>query len=213
MTRFEARKQRGFTLLELVVAIAIFAAMYIMAQQFLSAALRNRATIERHADALETAQRTLIFLTMDLEQVVARPVRDRFGETRPAVEGDADTVSVTRLGWANPMDLRKRSTLQRVTWRLEEDRLIRSHYRVLDRGQGAQPVETVMMENVTRFEVRYLYRSRAGEWQWNRRWPRDQVRALSPIRQPLPRSLEITVEREQGQGLHRYFRLVENPWS
>jgi general secretion pathway protein J len=207
------RQEGGFTLLELVVAIAIFAAMYVMAQQFLSAALRNRETIDRHADALETAQRTLIFLTMDLEQVVARPVRDRFGETRPMVEGDEETVSVTRLGWANPMDLRKRSTLQRVTWRLEGDQLIRSHYRVLDRGQSERPVDTVMMEDVTSFEVRYLFRNQAGEWQWNPRWPRDEARSVSPIRQPLPHSLEITVERTQGQGLHRYFRLVENPWS
>lgn len=203
----------GFTLLELVVAIAIFAAMYVMAQQFLSAALRNREILNRHADALEAGQRTLIFLTMDMEQIIARPVRDSFGDTRPAVEGVEDGVSLTRLGWANPMDLRRRSTMQRVTWRLEDDQLIRSHHRVLDREAGAEPVDTVMMEGVSDFRVRYLYETPAGEYEWGRRWPREDTTGSGVLRQPLPRSLEITVEREEGSGLHRYFRLVENPWS
>ena len=203
----------GFTLIELVVAIAIFAAMYVMAQQFLSAALRNRDILNRHADALESGQRTLIFLTMDMEQIIARPVRDRFGDTRPAVEGGENGVSVTRLGWANPMDLRKRSTMQRVTWRLEDDQLIRAHYRVLDRGAGAEPRETVMMEDVRAFRVRYLHETPAGEPEWIRRWPPEDRTGSGVLRQPLPLSLEITVERDQGMGLHRFFRLVENPWS
>jgi general secretion pathway protein J len=203
----------GFTLIELVVAIAIFAAMYVMAQQFLSAALRNREILNRHADALESGQRTLIFLTMDMEQIIARPVRDRFGDTRPAVEGGENGVSVTRLGWANPMDLRRRSTMQRVTWRLRDDELVRSHYRVLDRAAGAEPRETVMMEDVSDFRVRYLHETPAGEPEWIRRWPPEQTRGDAVLREPLPQSLEITVERDQGTGLHRYFRLVENPWS
>jgi general secretion pathway protein J len=212
MMRGYARTE-GFTLLELVVAIAIFAAMYVMAQQFLSAALRNREILNRHADALESGQRTLIFLTMDMEQTIARPVRDRFGDTRPAVEGGESRVSLTRLGWANPMDLRHRSTMQRVTWRLRDDQLIRAHYQVLDRAAGAEPRQAVLMDDVSDFQVRYLHETGAGESEWIRRWPPEDTAGSRVLRQPLPQSVEITVKREQGTGLHRFFRLVENPWS
>lgn len=205
--------QSGFTLLEVVVAMAIFAAMYVIAQQFFNAALRNRDILNDHAQTLEKTQRALIFLTMDMEQAIARPVRDSFGDVRPAVEGGEEAVSLTRLGWANPLDLRQRSTMQRVTWVLEEDRLLRRYTPVLDLGVGMEPEETVMMEGVSEFQVRYLQRGPGGEWQWIRRWPDGENAGLSPLRQPMPRSLEINVELEGGGGLHRYFRLVENPWS
>lgn len=205
--------QSGFTLLEVVVAMAIFAAMYVMAQQFFNAALRSRDILNQHAQTLEKTQRALIFLTMDMEQAIARPVRDSFGDVRPAVEGSDTAVSLTRLGWANPLDLRQRSNMQRVTWILEEDRLLRRYNPVLDLGVGAEPVETVMMEGVSDFQVRYLQRGAGGDWEWIPRWPDGENATLEPLRQPMPRSLEITVELEDGGGLHRYFRLVENPWS
>lgn len=206
-------RQSGFTLLEVIVAMAIFAAMYVIAQQFFNAALRNRDVLQEHAQTLEKTQRALIFLTMDMEQAIARPVRDSFGDVRPAVEGTDTAVSLTRLGWANPLDLRQRSNMQRVTWILEENRLLRRYNPVLDLGVGAEPVETVMIEGVSDFQVRYLQRGPGGDWEWIPRWPDGENAALEPLRQPMPRSLEITVELEDGGGLHRYFRLVENPWS
>lgn len=201
----------GFTLIELVVALAIFAAMMVIAQQFLSGALRNREQLQESALKLDAMQRTLVFLTMDMEQLVARPVRDSFGDLQPAVVGTDQRVAVTRLGWANPFDLRKRSRMQRVDWSLEEGQLIRSYLPVLDAGTGTTAERTVLLENVKSLDIRYLEKTADG-WQWAEAWP-PPASVQPSVDQPLPRSLEITVELEDGRSLHRFFRVSQNPWS
>lgn len=201
----------GFTLIELVVALAIFAAMMVIAQQFLSGALTNRERLRENALELDAMQRTLVFLTMDMEQLVARPVRDSFGDLQPAVVGTDQRVAVTRLGWANPFDLRKRSLMQRVNWSLEEGQLIRSYLPVLDAGAGTRAERTVLLDDVKRLDIRYLAKTAADGWQWAQAWPPPSSVQAS-VDQPLPRSVEITVELEDGRSLHRFFRVTHNPW-
>ena len=49
-----------------------------------------------------------------------------------------------------------RSALQRVQWWLEEGTLWRGYFPVLDRAPGTEAIETPILEEVTRFEVRFL---------------------------------------------------------
>lgn len=206
-------RQRGFTLLEVVVAMGIMAFVFVAAQQIMSGQLNMFSRQQDHRQALEATQRTLMFLTLDMEQLVARPVRDSFGDFRPAVEGNDRNLFVTRLGWANPFDLRARSSMQRVGWELRDEKLVRTHMPVLDAGVGTEPVETVMLEAVTSAEFRYLERSEQGEYKWLEEWPPPARSGANPLTNPLPASIEVTVELDNGQSLHRYFRLVANPWQ
>jgi general secretion pathway protein J len=43
-----------------------------------------------------------------------------------------------------------------VHWWLENDQLWRGYYPVLDRTAGTEPIETLILDDVTRFEVRFL---------------------------------------------------------
>src|SRR5690625_3935509 len=81
-------KHSGFTLLEVIIAIAIFAAMYVFAQYAFTQALDNRALLMEHAAQQESRQRLLLQLSQDIEQLIARPVRDGFGDLEPALMGD-----------------------------------------------------------------------------------------------------------------------------
>ena len=78
-------KHSGFTLLEVIIAIAIFAAMYVFAQYAFTQALDNRALLMEHAAQQESRQRLLLQLSQDIEQLIARPVRDGFGDLEPAL--------------------------------------------------------------------------------------------------------------------------------
>lgn len=207
------KRQRGFTLLEVIVAVGIMAFVFVAAQQIMSGQLSVFSRHQENRQALESAQRTLVFLTQDMEQLVARPVRDSFGDIRPAIEGNDQRVWVTKLGWANPFDLRSRSNMQRVGWELQDGDLVRRHLPVLDVGVGTEAQETVMLEGVESLEFRYLEKGPQGEFKWQNQWPPIDSTGNNALLEPMPASIEVTVKLENGQSLHRFFRLVANPWS
>lgn len=208
------RRQGGFTLLEVIVAIAIFAVMYLIAHASFSEALNNRELLAEHATRQESRQRALIFLAQDIEQIIARPVRDAFGDQQPALRGTLEYFEFTRLGWANPFDLRPRSQMQRVAYLLdEEQRLVRRYWPALDVNVGTEPVDMILLEGVDTLTFRYLAEDPNGDWQWFDIWPDIHLEQTPPLHQPLPRSVEMEIRLEDGSRLHRYFRTVINPWS
>ena len=90
--------------------------------------------------------------------MVNRPVVDEFGQVVPALMGGEmarEPLSLTRAGWHNS-SAAPRSTLQRVRWWLEDERLWRGYFPVLDRTAGTEPVETAILEGVERFELKFL---------------------------------------------------------
>ena len=205
---------RGFTLLEILVVLVIMAGMMAVAYGFFSTALRDADRLAGHAHRLESEQRALAFLTMDFEQVLARPARDSFGEPQAAVGSlQQGGVALTRLGWANPFDLRHRSQLQRVFYQLDEGRLMRRHFPTVDINSGSEVQELVLIEDVQEFQVRFLERTEGGEWQWHEEWPTVAMNQISnSLLIPLPASVEVQITLEDGRELHRFFRLPVNPW-
>lgn len=182
----------GFTLLEVLLAMAITAMVAMMAYAGLNAAM-NAA--ERHGEQvarLGEVQTALGWLVRDLRHSVDRPVLDADGEALPALRGDAveeDWLELTRTGWANQRGQRHGS-LQRVRYRLDaEGQLWREHWLVLDRidddEQGLQQVR--LMSGVTRVALRFLD-GKAGNaasqelgGEWVERWPATRGDRLLPL--------------------------------
>lgn len=207
-------RQRGFTLLEVLVAIAIFALMYVLAQQFFSRILTNRDLLNAKAVTLEQRQRALLMMVQDFEQLIARPVRDKLGTQEPALVGNELGVEFTHLGWANPFALQHRSHMQRVRYVFYDHQLVRRYWPVLDANVGTRPVDTMLLDKVESVQFRYLKRDAAtDQWLWLTHWPDNQDSQTPALLQPLPVSVEVTIDMENGDSLHRYFRLVINPWE
>ena len=60
-------RTRGFTLLEMVVTIAIFAFIYVWVASFLGTALQGREQLNANAGIMERNQRAVTYLTLDFE--------------------------------------------------------------------------------------------------------------------------------------------------
>ena len=150
--------ESGFTLVEVLIAMAITAFVSVLSYQTLSTALAGIESARTESERLYEINRAFTVLSRDVRQMTNRPVRDEFGQMASAVSGGElarDPLRLTRSGWHNSTGA-PRSTLQRVAYRLEEDKLLRLSYPVLDRTTAIEPTETVLIDGVEVFELRFL---------------------------------------------------------
>jgi general secretion pathway protein J len=149
---------RGFTLIEVLIALAISALVAVIAYASLSSVLRGVERLRETTDRTYEVDRAMMILSRDLRQMVDRPVRDEFGEIEPALTGGElarFALSLTRTGWFNPGGY-PRSNLQRVNYRLEDDALWRDTYPVLDRAGNTEPDSVLLLDGVESLRFGFL---------------------------------------------------------
>ena len=193
----------GFTLLELLVALAIFGLLATMSYSGLRVVLEQQAGTEIEAERLGELQKIYLLMQRDLEQVVPRPVRDEFGDQRPALLG-GDSLELTRGGWNNPAG-RLRSTLQRVGYNHEDQQLVRYIWSVLDRAQDSEPIRQPLAENIEELQIRYLGENN----EWQDEWPEAKAAGggaeVEPP--PVPKAVEVSIDHEHYGLLVWLFQL------
>ena len=147
---------RGFTLMEMLVALGIFAAIGVISAQLLRQTIDVSDAVINRGDRLVEIQRAMNVISRDFRQVVKRTVRDEFGDaTYPFELDNFGVLKFTKAGWSNIMN-RPRSTLQRVEYYFETGSLIRRYWPVLDRTEVSEPFEQVLLTDVESFEFAIL---------------------------------------------------------
>lgn len=170
----------GFTLLELLVAMAIFAIIGALAMGGLNSVITQQEIARKQLDRLHQVQRAVRIMTSDFSQLSPRKVRDEGGTPEAEISAQSDIASCgfeylvcfSRDGWRNPFALFARGTLQRVQYHLDDGKLVREHWSVMDRTLVNEPKEDVLLDGVERFELAFLDRASAGDWQTV--WPPQQ---------------------------------------
>ncbi len=200
------RRGGGFTLIEVMVSLAIFGFLAAFSYLTLNGIVEQTRIVGEEMTELQALQRTLQRMNLDFSQLVPRPVRDELGDGRqPSLRADArstELVELTRGGWPNPLVL-PRPTLQRVSYRIEEDRLIRRQWPVLDRTLGTEPAEATLLEGLQDIRLRYLTDGN----DWVEQWPPDgQAGVLGlPLR---PRAVEIVLVLESFGEIRRVIEVT-----
>ena len=178
---------RGFTLVELLIAMAILAVIGVIALAGLSTVLQQQAIAEERAERWRDIQFAMHVIAQDLAQVHPRAARDESGETWKASflagVGEQFAVELSRGGWANPAGLPRGHVLRvAYDWEDNDSTLVRFHWPAVDRTFTTPPVRTELLTGVDDVQIRLLDRS--GEW--HREWP--------PLDMPAPDSL-VTAPR------------------
>ena len=190
------RRNRGMTLIELLVAVFAFAVMSTLAYSALGQMLSNSDVLNARMQRVQEVQLAMRYLESDLLQTAPRPVRDELGENyRLAVQSNLSSqfaLELTHSGWSNPAGL-PRSTQQRVAYQLVDGELLRYHWYVLDRTFSNEPVETVLIDNTDSLLFRFLDAS--GEWteQWP---PQSASQAVSLTNRPRAVEIRLTLADE-----------------
>jgi general secretion pathway protein J len=161
---------RGFTLLEILVAMVILAVMGLMAFRGVTEARIAVGNAEGHLERLRAVQRSAQILVSDFRNLTRRPVREPIGDAqRATLLRDPTAVTLVELshaGWPNGAGT-PRGTVQRVVYRLEDGKLIREHWTVMDATLSTPPVRRELLDRVERMELRYLTTGR----EWVTEWP------------------------------------------
>jgi general secretion pathway protein J len=200
------KPQRGFTLIEVLVAVALAAILAVMSFQAMQQALKSRERIKVHATRLQSLQYAMRTFAQDLTQVVPRPVREPVGsEFQPAVEGGQEFL-FTRGGWTNPVG-NERSNLQRVRYVLRDGTLYREYWLVLDAMITSPVITRPLLTDVVAFKVRYMDSGRKLQDTWP---PSPQGGGALTLRELglRPMAIELTVELKDFGVLRR---IVEVP--
>ena len=195
------RSHQAFTLIEVLVAMAIFAILSALAYGTLSQTLLSAEILGDRMDRLQALQRTIRLLTDDLHQLAPRPVRDELGDNfGPALTTGFQSgfaIELTRSGWNNPMIL-PRSTQQRAAYRIEDDELVRYHWTVLDRTLSNEAVSVVLLDGVESIQFRFFQ----ADGEATDQWPPLNQTGPANVRYR-PRAVEIILRLEDEGEITR----------
>tara|TARA_R110000824_G_scaffold12043_2_gene52963 strand:- start:1277 stop:1891 length:615 start_codon:yes stop_codon:yes gene_type:complete len=189
--------RNGFTLVEMMVALFIFAMLSVAGVIMLRSAVDSDEMTAENLSQMAEMQRFVSLMEADLSQALPRTYRDDRGERMPAFSSEsggpeAGFLNFTRGGQSN-INGQARSNLERVEYRLTDGKLERWRYRMTDGGSIDQPA--ILISNIGSLELRF--RDKRGLW--SSRWETERLADL-------PRAIEIQFEQE-GR-LYRHLFLV-----
>lgn len=187
----DRRRNAGFTLVEVMVALAVFALIAAAGVTILSFSVRAQGASAQALDDLGAVEQTAAILTADLGQAIDRPTRDAGGALLPTFAGStggAPLLRLTRGGWSN-VDASPRASLQKVEYRLEGGALLRVGYPALDGAAAGTPA--VLIDRVAAAQLRFRFRGA-----WSDAWDAGAA--------PLPDAAELTLAVGVSRAQRRY---------
>ena len=170
MPSTSSKPKLGFTIIEILVALFIFAVVGLISAQLLGRTVDAYEVLDDRGQRLGQIHRAMLVVERDMLQFRNRSIRLAQNNPVPALMiGDKGSLSMTRGGWRNPLQ-RPRSELQRVGYRLQGENLIRAYWPVLDRPDDEEPISQTLIEGVE--ELEFFAIDQNGEE--HKFWPPNQ---------------------------------------
>lgn len=225
----------GFTLLEILVALAIAALMFAMGYGAISQAITTRGALKARQARLIELQTAVRVLEQDFVQLTPRPVRQPIGDepAQPSLQGSAGgtqtsgsvsslgggssgassstsgtppLLALTRAGWANPTGL-QRPAEQRVAYFFENGTLRREYWYVLDPTLSSTTAKRDLLTKVKSLTFEYLDLTHT----WQPQWPPATVVGAQALESNLrirPIAVRVTIDTEDFGKIVRIFEVA-----
>ncbi|WP_181028086.1 type II secretion system minor pseudopilin GspJ [Vibrio jasicida] len=193
------KSNRGFTLIEVLVSIAIFASLSVAAYQVVSQVQRSNVLSQERTQRLNELQRAMVMMDNDFRQMAMRQMRTNGEEpskqllfwSEYLLDSDAKGVMFARLGWHNPQQQFPRGEVTKVGYRIKDEVLQRIWWRYPDTPVGQEGIVTPLLTQVEEFDMRF-YDGKA----WKKTWE---------SKQELPKAVSVVLKLKDYGEISRIY--------
>lgn len=191
-------KQRGFTLLEILVAVFIIGIIAIIMVRGLQIVITTKNSLERSDAQMQRVDLAMSLVSGDMRNLINRPITlsNKTVQVPLMLHDDATwSLEFTRGSVSNPLALH-RSGLQHNEYQLKNGQLIRVTWPVLDQVAGSKPQERVLLDNISSLQWQFLGKDN----RFYTGWP-----ATAANNQALPKAVKLTLTIHGIGTLSRLF--------
>ncbi|MFN3913065.1 type II secretion system minor pseudopilin GspJ [Hyphomonas sp.] len=155
-------KASGFTLIEVLVALAITAMIGVAGSSLLIQTMSAGAQVREEVEAVEQLEIARALLQDDFSQIVSKIETPTAGTTL----SNEILFVLTRSGWPNPEQQDARSDLQPVAYRFEKQSVVRRAWLRANPVAATPFVDRVVLSDVEKVRIRFH-----ANGVWRDDWP------------------------------------------
>ena len=156
----------GYTLLEILIALAVFAILSTITASAMYNAFDTRSRVNIQANQLNVIQLALTIIEKDTEQIVERAANGNDMRVYPPFVGHKTYLEFTRGGLVNPNNIEARSTLKRIAYVCNGKKLIRRSWERLDSPNRSTHQDRILVDNLDECRFAYLANNREILPEW-----------------------------------------------
>lgn len=149
-------KNKGFTLIEILIALAVFTIIASFTASILSQILQIKEQSQEQVEKINNLQLVISLLNKDIKQILERPVRGNQLHMFPSFIGQPDYVEFTRDGHFNPLYNENRSNLIRVAYICKNQTLVRRVWDRLDSPDRDKYQDSILLDSLKKCEFAYI---------------------------------------------------------
>lgn len=204
------KKHSGFTLLELMVAISIFAIISLLAMGGLSQVLDTQAHTEKKMQSLTQFQMFFTIMSRELQQLSLRPIRDEYGAVIGSLNSEtSEGIAGIEFTHQGRFTLGNSTSLQRVAYYLEDHQLIKKIWPVLDRVEDSQAIKRVVLKEIDELNFSFYQinasdtlaeQTNEAQINWQSSFEEDDKLVL--------RAIKVSLQSNHFGELYRVFEIV-----
>ena len=187
--------KKGFTLIEVLISLAILSIIAIVSTNFLQSSIDLRNQSKSKVDDIKVFNLGVSTIRRDLMSTVNLPMRDNFGNQLPNFIGSNTDKKITFLGFINRIDS-SRSSISRIEYLFDDTKFIRRVYFTADPYDYDDHIDSVIFDNIDDVEISFLSDNR-----WFTEWPAGQTAANK-----IPKLVKIEINDKD-----RDFEIIINP--
>lgn len=197
-------RPQGFTLLEVLISLAIFAILALITAQALKVAFRTKEVLFKQNAELTQLEMSFALLSSDITQTTARPVLGNDLRLFPAFIGQPGYIEFSRSDKAIVTNTTKEPPFVRIAYLCKNNKLIRRRFNQLDSIDREQFLDQTILEGLSVCRFSYLNSTLDVLPLW-----RPGAIKQNQQTEPLPKAVRVAIEHPYWGNMVNLFIIPE----